>query len=40
MGPSARHLDAERFARRLDLLPYPFRVTASVEISVFRRLSQ
>lgn len=36
MGPSARHLDPGTLASRIAVLPEPFAVTASVQISVWR----
>jgi len=37
MGPSARHLTAERRAESIAALPEPFAVTASVVVSTYRR---
>ncbi|WP_430331625.1 putative RNA methyltransferase [Rhodococcus sp. ACT016] len=37
MGPSARHLTAERRAEAIAALPEPFSVTASVVVSTYRR---
>ncbi|PTR30231.1 23S rRNA m(1)G-748 methyltransferase [Rhodococcus sp. OK519] len=39
MGPSARHLSAERRAEAIGALPEPFPVTASVVVSTYRRAS-
>jgi 23S rRNA (guanine745-N1)-methyltransferase len=37
MGPSAHHVSAETLAQRVGALPEPVAVTASVQLSVFRR---
>jgi len=37
MGPSACHADEAALRRRIDSLPEPLTVTASVTLSVYRR---